>query len=219
MTIKIIPHKTTNLTYNLYDVTFFDATVTTTVTADSSAVDKWISETEQHLIQNLQNLLALQPVVIELDVEWRPNRTRGDDNPVAVIQLCAGNRCLVFQILHSPIIPYSLVNFLASPFYVFAGVGIGEDVGKLMKDYYLVVVRTVDLRTLAWSVYRKKELKSSGLKKLASVVLRKQISKPKKVTMSCWDNWWLVPAQVQYACVDAYLSFEIGRILISSSQS
>ncbi|XP_076951922.1 uncharacterized protein LOC143625485 [Bidens hawaiensis] len=128
MTIKIIPHKTTNLTYNLYDVTFFDATVTTTVTADSSAVDKWISETEQHLIQNL---LALQPVVIGLDVEWRPNRTRGDDNPISVIQLCAGTRCLVFQILHSLIIPYSLVNFLASPFYVFAGVGICEDVGSL----------------------------------------------------------------------------------------
>ncbi|XP_076899795.1 3'-5' exonuclease-like [Bidens hawaiensis] len=212
MTIKILPHKTTDLTYNLYDVTFFDTTVTTTVTADSSAVDKWISETEQHLIRDL----SAQPLVIGLDVEWRPNRSRGDDNPIAVIQLCAGNHCLVFQILHSPIIPYSLVRFLACPFYVFAGVGIGEDVGKLMKDYYLVVVRTVDLRMVAASVYRKKEMKSSGLKKLASVVLRKQINKPKKVTMSCWDNRWLVPAQVQYACVDAYLSFEIGRILISS---
>ncbi|KAJ0534043.1 putative DNA helicase [Helianthus annuus] len=209
-TIKILQYKLDDDTYKLYDVTFFQTTISTIVTTESSTVDNWIIDTEQHLD-------SLGPLVFGLDVEWRPNHIRNRENPIATIQLCSGNRCLIFQILRSPIIPYSLLNFLANPNYTFVGVGIDEDVAKLMKHYYLRVGRTVDLRTLAAMVYGVKELKSSGLKRLASIVLGLEINKPKKVTMSGWDNWWLMPAQVQYACIDAFLSFEIGRILICNS--
>lgn len=39
--------------------------------------------------------------------------------------------------------------------------------------------------------------------------------KPKRVTMSGWNNLKLIDKQVQYACVDAFVSFEIGRRLYS----
>lgn len=99
--------------------------------------------------------------------------------------------------------------------FTFVGVGIESDVEKLIEDYNLSVGKMVDLRVLASEVYGVKELKNSGIKDLGLRVLGKEIKKPKSVTMSRWDLEWLVPTQVQYACVDAYLSYEIGRVLIN----
>nr|GEW05397.1 Werner syndrome-like exonuclease [Tanacetum cinerariifolium] len=71
-----------------------------------------------------------------------------------------------------------------------------------------------DLRLLAAATYRVRELSNAGIKKLTSRVLKREINKPKKITMSGWDSEWLTPAQVQYACLDAFLSFEIARVLM-----
>ncbi|XP_071732209.1 3'-5' exonuclease-like [Rutidosis leptorrhynchoides] len=208
MTITIVDHELPDDTHNLYDVTFFDTTISTLLTTTPSFVDTWISDTQN-----------LNPQIIGLDVEWRPNQSRNSENPIATVQLCTGNRCLIFQIIHSPTVPQSLTNFLNNPNYTFVGVGIESDVEKLILDYNLVVAKTVDVRTLAADVYGLKELKNAGIKDLCVRVLGKQVNKPKGVTMSRWDNPWLVPAQVQYACVDAFLSYEIGRILINGNQN
>lgn len=90
---------------------------------------------------------------------------------------------------------------------------------KLTEDYNLVVANMADVRALAAEKYGVRELRNAGLKILAMRVLGKEIRKPMGVTMSRWDNQWLTPAQVQYACIDAFLSFEIGRILISGNQN
>nr|XP_043616960.1 Werner Syndrome-like exonuclease [Erigeron canadensis] len=211
MTITIYDHELPDYTHNLYDVTFFQTTIYTLVTNTPSFVDTWISDTQQQQ----QN----HPRIIGLDVEWRPNQARNSDNPVAVLQLCVNNRCLIFQILHSPDVPTSLKNFLKNPNYTFVGVGIENDVEKLIEDYNLGVEKMVDVRTVAADFYGMKELKNAGIKDLAMRVLGKEVNKPKGVTMSRWDNEWLVPSQVQYACIDAFLSFEIGRVLMSENQN
>ncbi|KAK1441478.1 hypothetical protein QVD17_07399 [Tagetes erecta] len=169
----------------------------------------WINEIECIHHRRLHHL------VVGLDIEWRPNRSRYVQNPVATIQLCVGRRCLIFQFLYAHSIPQSLVNFLANPWYTFTGVGIRNDAMKLEHDYNLVISRMEDLRTLAADVYGMRELKYVGLKSLTLMVLGIEMNKPKGVTMSRWDNQWLSLAQVHYACVDAFLSFEIGRILLS----
>ncbi|KAI3680339.1 hypothetical protein L2E82_50442 [Cichorium intybus] len=206
--MNIVDHGPHDGTHNLYDVNFFQDTILTMVTSTPSFVDSWISDIERLHRHNLHSL------IVSLDIEWRPNYSRDCKNPVATLQLCVGCNCLIFQILHSPIIPWSLCNFLRNPYYTFAGVGIDEDVKKLQEDYYLLVARAVDVRALAAMKYRVKELKNAGLKELTRRVFRKEMSKPKAVTMSCWDDQKLTPTQVQYACIDAFLSFEIGRILI-----
>ena len=43
------------------------------------------------------------------------------------------------------------------------------------------------------------------------------INKPKSVTMSKWDARRLSVEQVQYACIDAFVSYEIGRLLLTVS--
>ncbi|XP_016195690.1 Werner Syndrome-like exonuclease [Arachis ipaensis] len=155
-------------------------------------------------------------VLVGLDIEWRPNTHRNSDNPVATLQLCVGNRCLVFQILHSPSVPQSLVDFLVNEGHTFLGVGIEEDVEKLLEDYNLNVKNFVDLRGLAESVLGESEMKRAGLKRLAERVLGLEIEKPKRISRSRWDNAWLTAEQVQYACVDAFVSFEVGRMLYGS---
>ncbi|XP_022015076.1 Werner syndrome ATP-dependent helicase homolog, partial [Helianthus annuus] len=138
-------------------------------------------------------------------------------NPVATLQLCVGRRCLIFQLLYAPYIPQSLVNFLRNPNYTFTVVGIKSDVGKLVEDYNLVVARIAELTTLAANAYGVRKFKYAGLKSLTEEVLGKEVLKPKRITMSRWDNQWLTRPQVAYACIDAFLSFEIGRVLISGN--
>ncbi|KAF8007093.1 hypothetical protein BT93_K1176 [Corymbia citriodora subsp. variegata] len=200
-TIGIIDHELPDDTHNLYDVTFYGLSVRTLLTISPPMVTSWLSSR------------GTQPLVVGLDVEWRPNFTRNSDNPVAIIQLAVGLHCLIFQFLHAPEIPQSLTDFLRDPRHVFVGVGIEEDVEKLLCDYGLSVANAVDLRALAARELGREELKNAGLKTLAKEVLGREIAKPKKISMSRWDNPWLTTVQVQYACLDAFVALQIGEAL------
>ncbi|KAL3632603.1 hypothetical protein CASFOL_025587 [Castilleja foliolosa] len=202
-------------THKSYRVSFFDDTIYTLVTNDPATVTEWISDIESFHHHRRHRL------IVGLDVEWRPNFSRHQNNRVATLQLCVGRRCLIYQIIHSTggHIPGSLVEFLCNENYTFVGVNIAEDLNKLERDYGFGGgndTNAVDLRRLAANEYDRPDLKNAGLKMLARVLLEKEVSKPKSVTMSRWDNRKLTPAQVQYASVDAYLCFEIGRKLNAS---
>ncbi|CAI0555941.1 unnamed protein product [Linum tenue] len=218
-TISIKDHRLPYDTYNLYDVTFFTDEIHTLVTQIPGPLHQWILETIHHQQQRTSNssAAAAVQVVVGLDVEWRPNFSRNSDNPIATLQLCIGNRCVIFQLIHSPSIPQSLFDFLRSKDYVFAGVGIHSDARKLLKDYGLKVANVVDLRLLAAKTLGVKALKNAGLKQLTKEVLGKEIAKLKTVQMSRWDNFWLTPPQVQYACLDAFLSCKIGETLMATA--
>ncbi|KAK1441479.1 hypothetical protein QVD17_07400 [Tagetes erecta] len=216
--ISMFVHQHPNNTHNTYRLQFHEHTIETLVTNSPNYVDAWISQTENILIHHHHHRNRQHPLIVGLDVEWRPNQARNIQNPVATLQLCVENRCMVFQIIHSPSIPNSLVNFLRNDSYAFAGVGIENDVEKLVRDYNLMVAKTIDLRTLAANVYGVWELRNVGLKALSSRVLGKEVNKAKSVTMSKWDDHCLSPLQVEYASIDAFLSFEIGRVLISGNR-
>ncbi|XP_052729576.1 3'-5' exonuclease isoform X2 [Vigna angularis] len=203
-TISVVDHCLPYETHNLYDVTFHTHTIHTLLTSDPSLVHSWIST----------NVRSHQTgLMVGLDIEWRPNTQRNMQNPVATLQLCLGQHCLVFQILHSPSIPPSLVSFLADSNVTFFGVGIEEDAEKLLEDYNLHVVNIRDLRSFAAEKLRDRELNRAGIKSLGLRVLGLEFEKPKRISRSRWDNPWLTPQQVQYATVDAFLSYEIGRRL------
>ncbi|CAH1445562.1 unnamed protein product [Lactuca virosa] len=207
--MSIFDHKVPDDDHDYYDVTFFEDTILTLVTAKPSYVDFWINDIERIHRRRLHSL------VVGLFIEWRPNR-RNNVNPVATLQLCVGHRCLIFQIIHSPTTPL-LRDFLLNPSYTFVGAGIEDDVKKLKDGYNLDVGRTMDLRALVTEKYNRPDLGNVGLKGLTRIVLGKELIKQKIVSKSRWDNRRLSPAQVEYACIDAFLSFEIGRILISGN--
>ncbi|CAL5192157.1 unnamed protein product [Lathyrus oleraceus] len=207
--ITVVDHFLPYDTHNIYDITFdSNPPIQTLLTSTPSIVDTWFLETLR--------LQTPSPILVGLDIEWRPNFQRGQSNPAAVLQLCINNRCLVFQIIHSPFIPDSLLSFLANPNNRFVGVGIEADVKKLLEDYNMIVANFVDLRNLAADVLNDREMLRTGIKSLAQRVMGKSIQKPKRVSMSRWDNVWLNAEQVKYATVDAFVSFEIGRRLYSN---
>jgi ribonuclease D len=208
MTITIVDNYVRDYSHDKYDVVFHSETIHTMVTHTPFMVDAWLS----NLPRNSHN----SRFVVGLDVEWLPNRQRNMDNPVAVIQLCINRQCLVFQILRASFIPQSLVEFLENQGNTFVGVGIREDVEKLLRDHSLRVANFVELCTLATERFGE-HMRGAGLKTLAAHVLGKDIEKPRKITMSRWDKFKLTPQQVEYACIDAFASFEIGRILYASS--
>jgi hypothetical protein len=211
LNITLVDHYLPYDTHNTYEITIDSThTIKTLLTSSPSQVDSWILET-QSLSPSLPS-----PLLVGLDIEWRPNSQRGQSNPAATLQLCTHNRCLVFQIIHSPSIPTSLLTFLANPNNRFVGVGIEADVEKLIEDYDMSVRNYVDLRNLAAEVLDDRDLLRSGIKSLAERVLGKIVEKPQRITRSRWDNPWLNADQVKYATVDAYVSFEIGRRLYSN---
>ncbi|XP_004514484.1 3'-5' exonuclease-like [Cicer arietinum] len=207
--ITIIDRNIPSNTHNIYDIIFdSNLTINTLITSSPSLVDAWFLETNR-----LHNPF---PLLIGLDIEWRPNFQRGRNNRTAVLQLCINNRCLVFQIIHSPFIPTSLTTFLSNINNKFVGVGIEDDIEKLLKDYKIHVANFDDLRTLAAYVLNDREMLKTGIKTLSQRVLGKAVQKPKKVTTSKWDNKKLNEDQVKYATVDAFVSFEVGRRLYSN---
>ncbi|XXG79602.1 hypothetical protein AAC387_Pa09g0637 [Persea americana] len=184
--------------------------VFTTVTNTASAVHNWISDIYR------THRCRLNHLIVGLDAEWRPSSYGYSRGPVATLQLCVGMRCLIFQLLHADFIPESLTIFLANPNFTFVGVGVREDANKLQNDYQLHVARTLDLRPLAAEKLGMMEYKQAGLKRLADVVLGFDMDRSRNITMSEWDAEMLDSDQVLYACMDAHVSFEIGKTLITS---
>ncbi|KAJ7982380.1 Werner Syndrome-like exonuclease [Quillaja saponaria] len=150
-------------------------------------------------------------LIVGLDTEWRPNFESETDNPVAILQLCAGHWCLIFKFLHADTLPSSLVVFLGNKNIIFAGMGIKEDAEKLFKDCGLRISSTMNAGEMAVKKYSNwKELKYMALKKLARAFTGILMKKPKEITLSCWDAEELSYAQVEYACIDAFVSSQLG---------
>ncbi|EXC30709.1 Werner Syndrome-like exonuclease [Morus notabilis] len=208
--VTIHDHELDSDIHNLYDVVIYSKQVKTLLTTCPSMVSSWISDVEKIHRRRLSRL------IVGLDVEWRPSFSRYQ-NPVATLQICVGHRCLIFQLIHADSIPASLSDFLANANYSFVGVGIGADIEKLAEDHGLTVRNAVDLGDLAAREYDDPGMKNRGLKDLARIVRGMEIEKPKRITMGRWDNRWLTCEQVQYACVDAFVSFEIGKKLITGA--
>ncbi|OIT22709.1 PREDICTED: Werner Syndrome-like exonuclease [Nicotiana attenuata] len=205
-TFRIVDNEEQDNRYDLFDVYFHSDTIKTTVTSDPEIVTQWISETESSLHDR-------RHLIVGLDVEWRPSFHRNQQFKVATLQLCVDRRCLIFQLLYCSSIPDSLVSFLSNGDYTFVGVGVENDVEKLVEDHDLSVSNMVDLRALAADAYEMSNLKTAGLKELCNVVLGREIEKPRHITMGRWDSEWLSLDQIKYACVDAFVSFEIAKHL------
>ncbi|KAL8138884.1 LOW QUALITY PROTEIN: hypothetical protein V2J09_004885 [Rumex salicifolius] len=184
-------------------VDFGDRTIRVTVTANRYTVANWI--------RGVNNIYGRRNIVIVgLDVEWRPNRFRGENNPAATLQLCVGNRCLIVKLIHIDNFPPSLWRFLRNPTYMFAGVGIANDVAKLENDWGLVCENLYDVSKEAVERWPGRFSHSPGLQELATEVLGWELEKPRNVTMSDWAAEELDRHQIHYACVDSFVSCRIG---------
>ncbi|XP_030456434.1 3'-5' exonuclease-like [Syzygium oleosum] len=197
--------------FSVRTILFYEDEIKTWVTDEPAVVSRWIREVECFHRRKLGRL------IVGLDTEWCPSsKSNSDFDRVATLQLCVGHKCLIFQLLHARYIPESLFVFLANANYTFVGVGVDEDARKLTNDYGLDVSCTIDIRGLAVRRLRNDLWGYKGLKKLSKEILHKELEKPKEITLSRWNNKALTDRQIEYGCLDAFASFELGRVLRAS---
>jgi hypothetical protein len=120
----VISYDNTDSTYTVYAI---DEVIKTTVTNSGDVVCNWIYDIKRIHHRRLNHL------IVGFDIEWCPHRFHGTygENPVALLQLCVGRRCLVFQLIHCDYIPDELQSFLLDSRFRFVGVGISNDLEKL----------------------------------------------------------------------------------------
>ncbi|KAF9594358.1 hypothetical protein IFM89_030487 [Coptis chinensis] len=208
---KRLPHNrlmnSSSEAFSRHDVKFSGNLIETTVTDSAETVENWVREVRQ---------TYQKPFFVGLDCEWKPNYIRGRCNPLALLQLCIENKCLIIQLLYIDRIPRLLRGFLHDSSITFVGVEVESDVKKLRDSYGLECFNARDVRKLAmdsdWaSAFTGRR---PGLKDLAFEIAGLSMIKPKKVTMSNWDALVLKENQIEYACIDAYVSYRIGRKLL-----
>ncbi|KAK1316863.1 hypothetical protein QJS10_CPA05g00161 [Acorus calamus] len=178
--------------------------ITTTITNNPTLIDSKIEE-----------LKRISNPIIGLEFESKPDFSHGTTpHRASLLQLCNGSTCLIIQLSHLPHIPNSLKSFLCQSNVTFVGVGIKADKAKLLADYGLACGNVVELGNLASRVYGKAEYEKYGLADLASMIAGVRVEKPQHVRVGDWSVGLLDEEQIEYATVDAYASFAVGKVLM-----
>ncbi|KAH7528339.1 3'-5' exonuclease [Ziziphus jujuba] len=197
---------TFNPTTSKYTVYFAGKTIETTVTDKASIIDQWVNQ--------ILTIHAGNPTVVGLDIEWRPHYNSWMSNKSATLQLCIDDKCLIVQLFYIDSIPDSLKNFMMNPDFTFVGIEVGDDIEKLKNEYDLPCRKSADIREMAKTRWPGR-FRRPGLKDLALEIVGLSMKKPRHVTMSNWEARVLNEGQIEYACIDAYASYRIGKEVVS----
>lgn len=137
--------------------------------------------------------------LLGFDTESRPSFRRGDDHPVALLQLAGAERVYLFQLqLLENLDP--ILALLADPSIRKAGVAIRDDIRKLQELGDFVPGNFVEISDLS----RRLDITNTGLRNLCAIFLGFRVSKGAQVTN--WARPDLTAAQTSYAATDAWVS-------------
>ncbi len=144
--------------------------------------------------------------VLGFDTETRPSFRKGRKNKVSLIQLANENIACLIRINRVGI-PSELADLLANPSVIKAGVAVHDDIRFLRGVKKFNPSGFIDLQRMV----KDYGIQSSGLKKLAAIVLGFKISKRQQVTD--WEADNLTEAQKIYAATDAWVCHQIYKTL------
>ena len=153
-----------------------------------------------------------QERVVGLDTETRPSFAKGERHLPCLVQAATARAVYLFQLSRLDVFP-ALVELLAKPEIVKAGVGLAYDLRQLKLVFPFTVENAIDLGVIA----RRRGLGQTGVRNLAGMFLGFRI--PKGNRTSNWAAPRLSPAQINYAATDAwacrelYLRFESEGLL------
>ncbi|WOH15837.1 hypothetical protein DCAR_0935383 [Daucus carota subsp. sativus] len=187
-----------------FTVKCHDRVILTTVTSTPAVVRSWL----HRVISSFIHHFRARRLVVGLGVQWRE-----DCSQAATLQLCVGRFCLIFQLLYARNVPRSLRRFLSNPNITFVGVGNSRDRGMLSRSRHEIDVdQLVDARYVA--AERRNISVRVSMERLAEMILGMSgLDKPEEIGRSNWNVSLLSHKQVVYACVDAFVSFCLGRDL------
>jgi ribonuclease D len=168
------------------------------------------------LVDNLKTFHEVFPRLLGsdllgFDTETKPTFKKGRKNSVSLIQLSTEDLACLFRI-NKIGIPDELVRLLSDTSVVKAGVAVHDDIRFLKGVKKFSPGGFTDLQ----SFVKDFGIQSSGLKKLAAIVLGFRISKRQQVTD--WEAEILTEAQQVYAATDAWVCYQIYRKLINGHE-
>ena len=168
------------------------------------------------LIDNLKIFYEVFPrllgsELLGFDTETRPTFKKGKKNAVSLIQLSTADLACLFRI-NKIGIPDELLDLLSDPSVIKAGVAVHDDIRFLKGVRKFFPDGFIDLQNFVKDF----GIQSSGLKKLAAIVLGFRISKRQQVTD--WEADQLSEAQQIYAATDAWVCHQIYKKLINSHE-
>lgn len=140
--------------------------------------------------------------VLGLDTETRPSFRKGESHLPCLVQAATAHAVYLFQLSRLEVFP-ALVELLAKPDLVKAGVGLAHDLRQLKLVFPFTVKNAVDLGVVA----RRRGLGQTGVRNLAGIFLGFRI--PKGNRTSNWAASRLSPAQISYAATDAWACREL----------
>jgi len=148
--------------------------------------------------------------LLGFDTETKPTFKKGRKNKVSLIQLSTESLACLFRI-NKLGLPDELISLLSDPGVIKAGVAVHDDIRFLKGVKKFEPSGFVDLQ----SFVKDFGIQSSGLKKLAAIVLGFRISKRQQVTD--WEAIQLTEAQEIYAATDAWVCHQIYSKLTHSN--
>jgi len=148
---------------------------------------------------------------VGFDTETKPSFRKGQKNMVSLLQLSADGRAFLFR-LNKMGLPEKVARFLSSEEVIKVGVAIHDDIKGLNLLREFTPGGFIDLQEMV----RDYGITSSGLKKLAAIILGHSISKRQQV--SNWENDILTPSQKVYAATDAWVCMKIYEKLVNGSE-
>jgi len=168
------------------------------------------------LVDNLKTFYEVVPRLYGLDLlgfdtETRPTFKKGKKNVVSLIQLSTGDFACLFRI-NKIGIPDELADLLSDPSVIKAGVAVHDDIRFLKGVRKFTPDGFIELQTFVKDF----GIQSSGLKKLAAIILGFRISKRQQVTD--WEAEQLSEAQQIYAATDAWVCHQIYTKLINGHE-
>jgi ribonuclease D len=166
------------------------------------------------VVDNLKTYYEVLPKLkgyglLGFDTETKPSFKKGRKNSVSLIQLSIDNLALLFRI-NKIGLPEGLISILSDHTVIKAGVAIHDDIRFLKGVKKFSPDGFVDLQRFV----KDYGIQSSGLKKLAAIILGYRISKQQQVTD--WEARNLTEAQQVYAATDAWVCHQIYKKLINS---
>lgn len=147
--------------------------------------------------------------VLGFDTETKPSFTKGNVNPVALLQLSSFEKSFLFR-LNRIGLPFPIIDLLSDPEIIKVGAAIKDDIKGLQDINDFDGNSFLELQQYVSSF----GIENFSLKKLAAIVLKIRISKRQQV--SNWEAAELSVGQLRYAATDAWVSLEIYNALKAS---
>ncbi len=171
-----------------------------------------------NIVQNTKELeLAVKSIrrtkLIGFDSEQKPIFKKGQEpHGVAVVQLANRTECHVIQVKKIDNLS-SLMKLIQDEDIVKVGVNLTGDKQALYTEFGVKMRGTIDIdRVLTQLTSRQ----SIGAKKAATVFLKRNLQKSKKVSTSNWEANILSDKQIKYAAEDACVAYDVTTHLLDT---